>query len=415
MALSIWAFITIIGGIGIVVAIIGKLSGVTEALKLVLEFFGHVFSTIRDTFTAITHVAPPFIKIILFLLIFWTMGAFLFSMTIGAAYVCHPQSGDLYRGSIDEMIMYYIYPTGSYAEQIASNDQYSIEAFRPGGIFGEWNEPSTDEFGDMVFWQTPAISSNCGADNCPPDVGMYYIIPSEYPFEVIDGFIANEEPFAFKMCYLPPRIGLSNDYEVTSGTCYLSVENCRDHAITNFAKAPKAEEMYQFTYQLDNKDKIFNIRFKPTSSKYDLNDCTALPNTGGNNVPESVYLNGNYISLKFKLKEGTFDCGGAGCIVYDRTIKSIGSPQEIVTRESPVTARTVFMQKNFKMVNSLSNQSNDESSLFSFACVEDKDRPGFYDENETFKILGIPIFDIRVILIIIGLTAFFGLIRLVKR
>lgn len=56
MALSIWTFITIVGGIGIVAAIIGRISGVTDALKLVLEFFGHVFSTIRDTFTAITHV-----------------------------------------------------------------------------------------------------------------------------------------------------------------------------------------------------------------------------------------------------------------------------------------------------------------------------------------------------------------------
>ena len=439
--MDIWGFIIIIGGLGIITAIALNFLGITNALGVVSSFIGHFLSTVWSIFTNIVSSAPGFVKIIIFLMLFWIFGGFIFSVTLGFPYVCHPDSGNLYKGSIGDVILYNMYPSGAlYADSIPSNDPYNITVRRPSGFLnlGRTKTTEKDNFHDLIFYgapeegdrNCPIPSSSCGSEV----VGMYYTIPYKYEFEEIDGFISFDNPFDFRICYLPPGkwapSGTVNSYDVTMSSCYFSDEPCNRHALRHFETAGGiVEELYRFTYELDNKNKDFQVLFQDKTNhdpnneaRHDLEDCHFLTDGDGSTTEdrEAVYF-GNEIYLKFDLvrDDGSIEslCSNNACPVYDRTIKTVGSPQEIVTRSDLTTAKTQFMQENFGTppgtpYKTQAEQEGGDPEFFSFVCDENED--GTYSENESFRLLGIPIFDIKIIGILVALIAFFGLVRLIK-
>jgi hypothetical protein len=254
--------------------------------------------------------------------------------------------------------------------------------------------------------------------SCPTNVGMYFITPwnPSIRLDSTNAFYFGDEVYSFKICY---------NIDTTPVSCFATEGACAEFPITG-GVASKAKLLYDVSYYLDNKNKKVNVVAYPPKTYWGFGgysgermDICAMSDDNYESGPWYYLMSDIQTPIKIGIsaKEPLVKEGW----VFNWDINTIGSSSDIVTRENPDSLKDVFMRKEMGpngIITLAEQQEGVSEKLFSLNCVEnsveDQATLGKYNRNEIFKILGIPVFDFKVMLIIVGLIGFFGFIRLLK-
>jgi hypothetical protein len=376
-------------------SLLAKLTGVGQTINNILSFFGSFFTSIFHTLNTIVQAAPPFIKIIFFVILFGIFGTVIYSFTMGLTHAC--VEGDLYS-------MDYMTAVGSiFVPKVVEREFESFydlpKSYQDGIVLtGSEGQPKII----VPHLYAPHVYSALNPDALETGVSDYkwFIDGGDLSFWICK----TEED----ICYLNDKTDIASLWSSESNYRFLD-SNCaiRDDSGVLLADGSVIYEihiMYDEKQYIDGRNDGLVYVVDRISNAISLSKCQldsgslfelgsqivdlSKPDTKNNTYGVGTVYNAMAVSIQ-KTQRGSEET------FLNEPVLAASASAEDDPNVNYIKSKAVNFNSYVKKYGVVSNET-ESSQLMSYVC-EDK-----ITNDESFRFFGIPIFDMK----FIGLVAF---------
>jgi hypothetical protein len=391
----LWEALTPIIAILALFVLIGialKYSGMGEVLANIQHFFRSVLDIIRTVFESMVHSAPGFIKIVFFILLFWIFGALIYSWTLGLAVVCN-EKGEVYKGDIPAGIIYNFLPAQNPSSETTAQRLLQERGF---------HQENFDYF---------LVNQNITGFLVPQDYSGRYV---DY---VENGIYSGWFCIAYDKTYNYNYPTASNPNSCVWRFRYAAKENVKGvYDVVLMVGYPKIS----FTTLMLNPLYIAakKVQLTNTSKRICVDSSTAKC--------LNVELT-NYEGLEMVVEKGIcpfcYDIVAKGVPRVIRTGQTVATCNSLLPTacrllrpsedKNITTKRSTFRDRFFDL-------DTDNDGLISYGCDckssdQDPCEEANYSDKENLLLLGIPIFDRTVMMLLVAAVTLMGIVSYFKR